>query len=237
MHADTSIDAQPVVARLEDFDTRSGSRAERALFNHRPWVMLLCLLAHAAARLAGHPSCSSNASFEKTIPDAAPVHRQLPGQQGQPVRAGQRDAHRRRGDAGQRSSTRTTSTPCSKLNDEIYLLPGVDRPFMKSLWTSNTRWVAVTEEGLDGNTVMGDSYDGSPAALAEVRANVERSGEIGQLVAARLQVEHRLRAAAGQEPQDRRGARLRRARPPDRGAARQVRERARAASTSPASPR
>ncbi|HSW08782.1 efflux RND transporter permease subunit, partial [Aquabacterium sp.] len=46
-----------------------------------------------------------------------------------------------------------------------------------------TRWVAVTEEGLDGNTVMGDSYDGSPASLAEVRANVERSGEIGQLVA------------------------------------------------------
>jgi predicted RND superfamily exporter protein len=30
---------------------------------------------------------------------------------------------------------------------------------------------------------MGDSYDGSPAALAEVRTNVERSGEIGQLVA------------------------------------------------------
>jgi hypothetical protein len=30
---------------------------------------------------------------------------------------------------------------------------------------------------------MGDSYDGSPEALAEVRANVERSGEIGQIVA------------------------------------------------------
>ncbi|MEP7294995.1 MAG: MMPL family transporter, partial [Burkholderiales bacterium] len=70
-----------------------------------------------------------------------------------------------------------------KLSDEIFLLPGVDRPFMKSLWTSNTRWVAVTEDGLDGNTVIGDSYDGSPASLAEVRANVERSGEIGQLVA------------------------------------------------------
>jgi predicted RND superfamily exporter protein len=30
---------------------------------------------------------------------------------------------------------------------------------------------------------MGDGYDGSPQALAEVRANVERSGEIGQTVA------------------------------------------------------
>ena len=71
-----------------------------------------------------------------------------------------------------------------QLNDEIFLLPGVDRPFMKSLWTANTRWVAVTEDGLDGDTVISDRYDGSPQAMAELRANVERSGEIGQLVAA-----------------------------------------------------
>jgi len=44
MHADTSIDRQPVVARLEDFDARSGSWPERLLFNHRPWVLLLSLL-------------------------------------------------------------------------------------------------------------------------------------------------------------------------------------------------
>lgn len=36
------------------------------------------------------------------------------------------------------------------LSDQIYLLPGVDRAFMKSLWTPATRWVSVTEEGLDG---------------------------------------------------------------------------------------
>jgi predicted RND superfamily exporter protein len=70
-----------------------------------------------------------------------------------------------------------------QMNDEIYLLPGVDRPFMKSLWTSATRWTAVTEEGLEGGTVVPHSYDGSQQSLDEVRANVERSGEIGQLVA------------------------------------------------------
>jgi hypothetical protein len=31
--------------------------------------------------------------------------------------------------------------------------------------------------------VIPDAYDGSPASLAGLRANVERSGEIGQLVA------------------------------------------------------
>ena len=49
------------------------------------------------------------------------------------------------------------------INDELYLLPGVDRPFMKSLWTANTRWMAVTEEGLEGGPVIDEGYDGSGA--------------------------------------------------------------------------
>jgi predicted RND superfamily exporter protein len=181
MHAPDTLAAQPVVARLEDFDTASGSWPERLLFNHRPWVMLLCLMATLilgwqATRL------TLNASFEKTIPT---LHRYIAN-----YLAHQADL------GGQGNAVRIvveakTGTiydkhyleVLQKISDEVYLMPGVDRPFMKSLWTANTRWVAVTEEGLDGNTVMGDSYDGSPEALAEVRANVERSGEIGQIVA------------------------------------------------------
>ncbi|HSI57433.1 MAG TPA: MMPL family transporter [Ideonella sp.] len=181
MHADTSLDPQPVVARLEDFDPASGNATERAFFNHRPWVMAICLvltllLGWQATRL------KLNASFEKTIPTLHPyIVNYLANKANL---AGQTNA--------MRIAVETTAesiydkdylATLQKLNDEIFLLPGVDRPFMKSLWTANTRWVAVTEEGLDGNTVMGDSYDGSAASLAEVRANVERSGEIGQIVA------------------------------------------------------
>ena len=61
-----------------------------------------------------------------------------------------------------------------KINDEVFLMPGVDRPFMKSLWTSNTRWVAVTEEGLEGGPVIPDGYDGSPQSLQQLAANVGR---------------------------------------------------------------
>ena len=71
-----------------------------------------------------------------------------------------------------------------KISDELFLYPGVDRPYMKSLWTPSVRWTGVTEEGLDGGPVVPDDYDGSPESLAQVRLNVERSGEIGQLVAA-----------------------------------------------------
>ncbi|EWS58815.1 hypothetical protein Y694_03335 [Methylibium sp. T29-B] len=54
---------------------------------------------------------------------------------------------------------------------------------MKSLWTPAVRWTAVTEEGLEGGTVISEDYDGSPQALQKVRSNIERSGQIGQLVA------------------------------------------------------
>ncbi|WP_280154381.1 MMPL family transporter [Piscinibacter sp. XHJ-5] len=182
MHADTSLADQPVVSRLEDFDTASGSAPERLLFNHRPWVLLLCLVLTA---LFGWQALKLqlNASFEKTIPTRHPYIANYLANQGN--LAGQGNALRIAVETtGDSIFDKDYLRTLQKLNDEIYLLPGVDRPFMKSLWTSNTRWVAVTEDGLDGNTVMGDSYDGSPQALAEVRANVERSGEIGQIVAA-----------------------------------------------------
>jgi predicted RND superfamily exporter protein len=180
MHADSSS-IQPVVARLEDFDTRSGTLLERAFFNHRPWVMAVCVL---LTLLLGWQATKLrlNASFEKTIPTGHPyivnylAHKSDLG--------GQANALRLVVQAKQGTIfDKAYLDALQKINDEIFLLPGVDRPFMKSLWTSNTRWVAVTEEGLDGGPVIPDAYDGSPASLAGLRANVERSGEIGQLVA------------------------------------------------------
>lgn len=70
-----------------------------------------------------------------------------------------------------------------KISDELFLLPGVDRPFVKSLWAPAVRWTGVTEDGLDGGPVIPDDYDGSPESIDQVRLNVERSGEIGQLIA------------------------------------------------------
>ena len=69
------------------------------------------------------------------------------------------------------------------LNDQVFLIPGVDRAAMKSLWTPNMRWTGVTEEGLEGGPGIPDDYDGSAASLQALRINVQRSGEIGQIVA------------------------------------------------------
>lgn len=74
-------------------------------------------------------------------------------------------------------------TTLSKISDEVFYLPGVDRAGMKSLWTPNVRWVEVTEQGFQGGAVIPTTYDGSPASLEQLRQNILRSGEVGRLVA------------------------------------------------------
>ncbi len=172
---------QPIVERLEDFDTGSGNLVERVLFNNRSAVLILCLIITAVLGWQAL-NIRLNASYEKMIPINHPyVANYLDNKKdlstlGNALRIA---VETRTGTIFDKAYMDTLR----KMNDEIYLLPGVDRPFMKSLWTTATRWTAVTEEGLEGGTVIPDAYDGSRQSLEQVRANVERSGEIGQLVA------------------------------------------------------
>ena len=71
----------------------------------------------------------------------------------------------------------------SKINDEVFFVKGVDRSGMQSLWTPNTRWTEVTEEGFQGGPVIPSTYDGGPQSLEQVRQNVLKSGQVGRLVA------------------------------------------------------
>jgi hypothetical protein len=98
-----------------------------------------------------------------------------------------------------------------QVNDKIYLRPGVDRAWMKSVWTPATRWTEITEEGYRGGPVMPFDYNGSPESVAQFRVNVQRAGLIGRLVGSDLQVEHDRGAAARAHSRDRRADRLRRA--------------------------
>ena len=71
---------------------------------------------------------------------------------------------------------RTLEDELRRLSDEVFLLPGVDRARMKSLWTPTTRWVGVTEEGLEGGPVIPDGFDGSLAAEQRALAHLLRQG-------------------------------------------------------------
>jgi predicted RND superfamily exporter protein len=172
---------QEVVGNLADFDVNSGSRTERILFNNRLAILSVCLLVtlamcFLAARLR------LNASFEAMIPTGHPyianylAHKRDLAGLGNTLRIAVENTQGDIYDTGYLATLQ-------KLNDALFLLPGVDRAQLKSLWTPSTRWIGVTEEGLEGGPVMPLDYAGTPDDLVQLRRNVERSGEIGQLVA------------------------------------------------------
>ncbi|HEX7650465.1 MAG TPA: MMPL family transporter [Noviherbaspirillum sp.] len=177
----TSASEHPVIANLEQFDRRSGSLVERLLFNHRIVVVALFLILTAV--LGYHAlGIRLNPSFERMIPARHPYVQNY--QQHKADLAGLGNTLRIAVESGNGPifDARYMET-LRKLNDELFLLPGVDRSFMKSIWMPAVRWIGVTEEGLDGGPVIPDGFDGSQKSLDELRANIERSGEIGSLVA------------------------------------------------------
>ena len=177
-----SNDEKPIARSLEDFDPRSGRLIERAIFNYRPIVIFMCLLVTA---FLGYKATELNisAAFNKMMPSEHEYivnylnHEKDLTNIGNALRISVENTDGNIYDPDYLNVVK-------ELTDELFLLPGADRPYMKSLWTPAVRWTGVTEVGLDGGPVIPDDYDGSQEAIDQVRANVERSGEIGQLVAA-----------------------------------------------------
>jgi predicted RND superfamily exporter protein len=154
---------------------------ERLVFNNRFLVVLACLcatvfLAFQATRL------EIGASFDRVIPRSHPYiktyldHRdELPGL-GNNIRVVVENTS---GDIFDPDFLRSLQ----QINDALYLIPGVDRGWMKSLWMPSVRYREVTEDGVVSPTVMPNRFDGSPAKLAELRTNIRKASLLGGLVA------------------------------------------------------
>ena len=170
----------PVIAEIADFDRNSGSRAERLLFNNRLVILLCCLF---LTLFLGFQATKTtlNASYDSMLPIHHPFivnyfkHYDDLQSQENAIRIAVSADHGTIIDAHYLSVLQ-------HISDEVYLLPGVNRPYMTSLWTSNTRWVAVTPDGLSSGPVIFDQFSGSKSDLDVVRKNIEESGQIGQLV-------------------------------------------------------
>jgi predicted RND superfamily exporter protein len=170
----------PVVRTRAEFDASSGNWLERVIFNHR-WVFLV-LSVVITAFLGLHASrLQVNASFEKMIPKSHPyilnylTNKAYLAGAGNAVRIAVENT---RGDIYDPEYLQALQ----KINDTVYLLPGVDRGWMRGLWTTSLRWTEVTEEGLRGGPVMPDHFDGSPAMIESLRGNVARAGIVGSFV-------------------------------------------------------
>ncbi len=69
------------------------------------------------------------------------------------------------------------------LTKDVQGLTGVDQPSVKSLFTPNTRFIEVVEEGFSGGNVVHATFQGTPEDLEVVRGNVQKSSEVGRTVA------------------------------------------------------
>ncbi|MFC5510115.1 RND family transporter [Massilia jejuensis] len=171
----------PVIRDPKDFDRRSGNLLERVIFNNRVLVLLACLLATILLGAAA-TRIKVNANFERMIPHNSPYvqnylsyKNQLPGL-GNTVRV---VVENKTGDIYDPAYLEVMR----KINDELYLIPGVDRSWMKSIWLPIVRWREVTEDGITGGPVMPAQFDGSAAEIAKLRANIGKAGIVGSLVA------------------------------------------------------
>ena len=66
--------------------------------------------------------------------------------------------------------------------DDVFFVPGVDRATVQSLFTPNTRFIEVVEEGFAGGNVIPATFQGTAEDLATVAVNVQKAGLVGRLV-------------------------------------------------------
>jgi hypothetical protein len=174
-------ESMPVVRDLSTFDQSTGSALERFYFNHRKlvlavFVLITVVLAAFSLRM------EMNAAFEKMIPQQHPfiqnyfAHKDDLRGLGNSLRV---VVENTQGDIFDPEYLEVLR----KVNDELFLMPGVDRAWVKSLWSPAVRWNEVTEEGFSGGPVMPSDYDGSARTIEALKVNLARSGTIGSLVA------------------------------------------------------
>ena len=175
------LDTMPVIRELKGFDARSGNLLERLIFNNRLLVVLTCLVVTVLLGYFAATRLTLNASFEKMLPQSQPFIKNY---------LDNRQSLRGLGNAVRvvvESSEGDIYDPkylevLKQVNDTLFITPGVDRAWMKSLWTPAVRWTEVTEEGFRGGPVMPDAYDGSAKGAEQLRQNIARSGIVGSLI-------------------------------------------------------
>ena len=170
----------PVISDLNEFDRNSGGFLERIVFNSRPVVIIFCaiitlVLGYQATKI------ELKAGFEKMLPQNHPFVINYQENKHELAGLGNnlRLAVETKGESIYEPEFLETF---ERISEEVFFIPGVDRIGMKSLFTPNTRWKIVTEEGFTGGPVVPDGFDNSPEMIEKLKINVQRAGIIGDLI-------------------------------------------------------
>jgi predicted RND superfamily exporter protein len=179
-HATSSFDL-PVISSVVDFDHNSGGFLERLVFNHRNLVIIFCALVTVFLGYQAR-NITLQAGFEKMLPKGHPYVINYQENKKFLKGLGNNLTVSLQG-SGESVFEKDYLDTLEQLSDEVFFISGVERTAMKSLFTPNTRWRVVTEEGFDGGPVMPGYFDGSAEKMDELVTNVRNSGVVGSLVA------------------------------------------------------
>ncbi|RJG02686.1 efflux RND transporter permease subunit [Noviherbaspirillum sedimenti] len=164
----------------QEFDKKSGNILERLVFNNRSSFVAICILLTIALGFFAS-KLTANASFDRMIPQDHPYiqnyfeSRDKLGGLGNVLRI---VVENTQGDIFDPNFLEITK----RVNDELFLTPGVDRAWVKSIWMSSVRWTEATEEGFRGGSVMPDNFDGTAQSIEELKRNIRTAGLVGNLV-------------------------------------------------------
>ena len=162
-------------------DPKSGSILEQLIFRNRPIVITFCFVVTVILGFSVQ-NLKLNASFDSVIPTHHPFIVNFKKHIIDLNGSGNTLDIVVQANKGSILNKNYIET-LQHINDKVFLLPGVDRAFMQSLWTPNVRWNAIVANGLSNGPVMPMTFDGSPSSISQLAQNIQRSGEIGTLVA------------------------------------------------------
>ena len=141
------------------FDRNTGSFMERVIFHNRPLLLIICLAVTVALGISIR-NLSLNANFQSDIPVHQPFIVNYLDNQASLEGLGNTLEIVVQANNGSILDKNYINT-LQHLNDEVFLLPGVDRAYMRSLWTTDVRWLAVTSDGIAGGPVMPLNFSGT----------------------------------------------------------------------------
>ena len=69
------------------------------------------------------------------------------------------------------------------VHDQLYFIPGVNRPLVNSIFSPSARFVEVVEDGFAGGPIIPANFSPTEQGLATVKQNIEKANVVGRMIA------------------------------------------------------
>lgn len=153
---------------------------ERAVFRHRlfaiiSFALITCLLLFKATQI------QLDASFNKNIPlnhEYMKVYTKHEKQFG-----GANSILISVCDADGDIFNEEFFTQLKAVHDQLYFIPGVNRPLVNSIFAPSARFVEVVEDGFAGGPIIPANFTADKRGLAVVKENIEKAKVVGRMIA------------------------------------------------------